>query len=142
MTYNRANGPIGRLRLADGYNALREASLAKQAVIAHERQCVERSRDVENALSHISNDIRTYIGEANAARARLHERADQTQNRISENQIIVSRRFGGLRAGTIRGLFSTLMSLAGAFGEALWYLLTHPLNFRAGKPAKYVSLRT
>lgn len=107
-------------------DALREASLAKQAIIAHERQCVERSRDIAATLDRVAHDIRNYISQAHDARARLHERVDQTQDKLAANQVMVSNGFSDLRAGMIRGLLATLLSLAGAFGGVLWYVLTNP----------------
>ena len=58
------------------------------------------------------------------ARARLHDRVDQTQNRITENQVQVLEGFAALRSGLIRGLFAALVALMGGTAAMAWYLMT------------------
>ena len=45
---------------------------------------------------------------------------------MTENQVKVMAAFDDLRRGLIRALSALLLSLAGAFGGVLWYLLTGP----------------
>ena len=110
--------------------ALREASLARQAIIAHERQCVERSREAAQSFERMGQELRAFIAQARDARTRLHDRVDQTQDRITENQVQVLEGFAALRSGLIRGLFATLVTLTGGTAAMAWYLLTGPMAGR------------
>ncbi|PIW30493.1 MAG: hypothetical protein COW30_02075 [Rhodospirillales bacterium CG15_BIG_FIL_POST_REV_8_21_14_020_66_15] len=110
--------------LSTANEALREAGLARQAIIAHERQCAERSREAARAFERMGRDLRAFMAQAREADTRLHERVDQAQDRITENQVRVLEGFAALRAGLIRGLFAALMTLAGGGGAMVWYLLT------------------
>lgn len=106
--------------------ALREAGLARQAILAHERHCVERSRETAQALERIGADLRAFAAQSREARTRLHIRVDGAETRMTENQVKVMAAFDDLRRGLIRALSALLLSLAGAFGGVLWYLLTGP----------------
>lgn len=104
--------------------ALREAGLARQAILAHERHCVERSRETSAALERIGDDLRAFATQAHEARTRLHARVDHVEARQTENQNKVMAAFDDLRRGLIRALSALLLSLTGAFAGVLWYLLT------------------
>lgn len=104
--------------------ALREAGLARQAILAHERQCVERSREVASALERIGHDLRDVMAQTRESRGRLHDRVDRTDARMTENQEKVMEAFDDLRKSMIRALFTVLLSVSGAFAGVLWYLLT------------------
>jgi uncharacterized protein (DUF3084 family) len=110
--------------------ALREASLARQAIIAHERQCVERSREAAQSFDRMGQELRAFMAQTRDARTRLHDRVDQTQDRITENQVQVLESFAALRSGLIRGLFAALLTLMGGIGIMAWYLLTGPMAGR------------
>ncbi|MCF3628153.1 hypothetical protein RJ527_08760 [Thalassospiraceae bacterium LMO-SO8] len=110
--------------------ALREASLARQAIIAHERQCVERSREAAQSFDRMGQELRAFMAQTRDARTRLHDRVDQTQDRITENQVQVLEGFAALRSGLIRGLFAALLTLMGGIGIMAWYLLTGPMAGR------------
>ena len=105
-------------------DALREAGLARQAILAHERQCVERSREVASALDRIGRDLRAFATQSHGARGRLHDRVDRAEARVAENQGKVMGAFDDLRHGMIRALCAVLLSVCGAFAGVLWYLLT------------------
>lgn len=112
-------------------DALREAGLARQAIIAHERQCVERSREAAQAFDRMGQELRAFMAQTRDARIRLHARIDQTRDRITENQMQVLEGFAALRSGLIRGLFAALLAVTGGIAAMTWYLLTGPL---AGRP--------
>lgn len=107
--------------------ALREAGLARQAIIAHERQCVERSREAAQSFERMGQELRAFMAQTRDARVRLHDRVDQTQDRITENQVQVLEGFAALRSGLIRGLFATLLALTGGTAAMAWYLMTERL---------------
>lgn len=113
---------LSAIQLAN--EALREAGLARQALLAHERHCVERSRETAQSLERIGHDLRAFMAQSRDARARLHARVDGTEARLADNQATVMEAFDDLRRGMIRALSALLLSLAGAFGGVLWYLLT------------------
>ena len=104
--------------------ALREAGLARQAILAHERQCVERSREAAQSFDRMGHELRAFMTQTRASRTRLHGRIDQTQDRITENQVQVLEGFAALRSGLIRGLFAALLALVGGTAAMAWYLLT------------------
>ncbi len=110
--------------------ALREASLARQAIIAHERQCVERSREAAQSFERMGQELRAFMAQTRDARARLHDRVDQTQDRITDNQVQVLEGFAALRSGLIRGLFAALLALTGGVAAMAWYLMTGPMTGR------------
>jgi light-regulated signal transduction histidine kinase (bacteriophytochrome) len=122
MPFN-ADTPDGRALLTAN-DALREASLARQAILAHERQCVERSREAAESFQRMGHELRAFMANAHDADRRLHDRVDQAQNRITKNQLQVLEGFTALRSGLIRGLFAALLALAGGVGGMIWYLLT------------------
>ena len=122
MTYDTPSPDGHALRTAS--DALREASLSKQAILAHEKQCAERYREITEAMDRLAADLRTYLAQSRESRTRLHERVDQANDRIAENQTLVSRGLTDLRNGMIKGLFATLLSLAGTFSGVVWYILT------------------
>tara|TARA_R110001592_G_scaffold64194_1_gene197390 strand:- start:179 stop:610 length:432 start_codon:yes stop_codon:yes gene_type:complete len=111
-------------------DALREASLARQAIIAHERQCVERSREAAQSFDRMGQELRAFMAQTRDARTRLHDRVDQTQDRITENQVQVLEGFAALRSGLIRGLFAALVALTGGVAAMAWYLITEPMAGR------------
>ena len=82
--------------LRTAHEALHEAGLARQAILAHERQCVERSRDAAKAFERMGQELRAFMAQTRDARARLHDRVDQTQDRITENQVQVLEGFAAL----------------------------------------------
>ena len=108
--------------------ALREAGLARQAILAHERQCVERSREAAQAFKRMETELRSFMTQTRDADARLHDRVDQTQDRLTENQVQVLEGFAALRSGMIRGLFGALLTLLGGVGAMAWYLLTQAVG--------------
>lgn len=116
--------------LRTAHEALHEAGLARQAILAHERQCVERSRDAAKAFERMGQELRAFMAQTRDARARLHDRVDQTQDRITENQVQVLEGFAALRSGLIRGLFAALLTMTAGVGAMAWYLLTHPMTDR------------
>ncbi len=105
-------------------DALREAVLARQAIQAHERHCIERAEEVAETLTRVGQDVRDYLAQSRDARRRLHARVDQTNDRIAENHAVVSAGFENLRSGIIRALSALTLTLAGALGTVLWYLVT------------------
>ncbi len=117
-------GPARALHLAN--EALREAGLARQAILSHERQCAERSREAAQAFDRMGHELRSFMNQTRESRVRLHGRIDQTQDRITENQVQVLEGFAALRSGLIQGLFAATVALAGGIGAMAWYLLTHP----------------
>lgn len=111
-------------------DALREASLARQAILAHERQCVERSREAARSFERMGQELRAFMAQTREAQTRLHARVDQTQDRITENQVQVLEGFATLRSGLIRGLFAALVALTGGAATMAWYLLAGPMAGR------------
>ena len=73
----------------------------------------------DNRALHTANEAQT-----RDARSRLHDRVDQTQDRITENQVQVLEGFAALRSGLIRGLFAALLALTGGAAAMAWYLMT------------------
>ena len=72
----------------------------------------------------MGRELRAFMTQTRASRTRLHGRIDQTQDRITENQVQVLEGFTALRSGLIRGMFAVLLALGGGSAAMAWYLLT------------------